>query len=200
MTSYSLSFAIGAACGMIPFSFLLGISRGVDIRRIGSGNIGATNLYRSLGPAYFLAGFILDGIKGLVPVLLCRHWHLVPALAGAGAILGHVFNPWFRFRGGKGVSTIIGVALGLAFRSFLAGLAAWLAVYLATFIVSGASLALAVVLPAAAFLLREGALLDRVLIALLGLLVIISHRSNIRRIFKKQEPRTVLWKKKNDRT
>jgi len=196
MMSYPLSFAIGCVCGMIPFSFLLGVIRGVDIRRIGSGNIGATNLYRSLGPAYFLAGFILDGVKGLIPVLLCRHWHMVPALAGAGAILGHVFNPWFGFRGGKGVSTIIGVALGLAAKSFLAGLGAWLAVYFITLIASCASLALAIVLPLSAFLLREGSLFDRVLIALLGLLVIASHRSNIKRLMKGEEPKTILWRKK----
>ena len=196
MIPYLLAFLFGAACGMIPFSFLLGLSRGKDIRKIGSGNIGATNLHRALGPGYFIAGFILDGVKGLVPVLLCRAWHLPPSLAAAGAILGHIFNPFFKFWGGKGVSTIIGCALGLTVKSFLIGFGSWLAVYLVSFYVALASIALAVVLPAAAFILREGSLLDRILIALLGILIVFAHRSNIRRIFRGEEPRTVLWKKK----
>jgi glycerol-3-phosphate acyltransferase PlsY len=193
---YLLAFLIGCACGMIPFSFLLGLSRGKDIRKIGSGNIGATNLYRALGPVYFIAGFILDGVKGLIPVLLCRAWQMPASLAAVGAILGHIFNPFFNFRGGKGVSTIIGAALGLTLKSFLIGLAAWLAVYLASFFVSLASVILAVALPVAAFALHEGSLLDRILIALLGILIVIAHRSNIRRIFRGEEPKTVLWKKK----
>lgn len=196
MMPYLFSFIFGAVCGIIPFSFLLGIVRGVDIRQVGSGNIGATNLSRRFGPVFFLAGFLLDGLKGLVPVLLCRHWGWSPALAGSAAILGHVFNPFFHFRGGKGVSTMIGVTLGLMPKSFLCGLVTWLIVYLGTSIVSCASLTLAVVLPAAAFLLRDGALLDRILISLLGLLVIVRHRWNIRRLLKGQEPKTVLWRKK----
>jgi len=196
MIPYLLAFLLGAAYGMVPFSFLLGLTRGKDIRKIGSGNIGATNLYRALGPVYFIIGFVLDGVKGLIPVLLCRVWHFPPALAAAGAILGHVFNPFFKFRGGKGVSTIIGCALGLTARSFLIGLGAWLVVYIASFYVALASIILAVALPVAAFILREGTLLDRILIALLGLLIIYAHRTNIRRIFWGEEPRTVLWKKK----
>jgi glycerol-3-phosphate acyltransferase PlsY len=196
MKPYLFAFLIGCAGGMIPFSYLIGIVRGVDIRKIGSGNIGATNLYRALGPVYFVVGFVLDGVKGLIPVLLVRAWHFAPALAGAGAILGHIFNPFFGFRGGKGVSTIIGVALGLTLKSFLAGLGAWLIVYLATFFVSAASLALAVILPVSAFIFREGSGLDRILIAVLGLLIIFAHRSNIKRLWKKEEPRTILWKKK----
>ncbi len=196
MKLYLFSFFFGAACGMIPFSFLLGLVRGVDIRQVGSGNIGATNLSRHLGPVYFLAGFLLDGLKGLIPVLLCRHWGWSSTLAGSAAILGHVFNPFFHFRGGKGVSTMIGATLGLMPKSFLCGLAAWLIMYLGTLIVSCASLALAVTLPVAAFLLRDGTLLDRIFIVLLGLLVIASHRSNIRRLLRKEEPKTVLWRKK----
>lgn len=196
MIPYLLAFLLGAVYGMVPFSFLLGLSRGKDIRKIGSGNIGATNLYRALGPVYFIIGFILDGVKGLIPVLLARAWGWPAALAAAGAILGHVFNPFFKFRGGKGVSTIIGAALGLTVKSFLIGLGSWLLVYLISFFVSLASVILAVVLPVAAFALSEGTLLDRILIALLGLLIVFAHRGNIRRIFRGEEPRTVLWKKK----
>jgi glycerol-3-phosphate acyltransferase PlsY len=196
MIPYLLAFLLGAAFGMAPFSYLIGLSRGKDIRKIGSGNIGATNLYRALGPIYFIIGFILDGVKGLIPVLLCRAWLLPAALAAAGAILGHVFNPFFKFRGGKGVSTVIGCALGLTAKSFLIGLGSWLLVYLVSFYVALASIVLAIVLPIAAFFLHEGTLLDRILIALLGVLIVFAHRANIRRILRGEEPRTVLWKKK----
>jgi glycerol-3-phosphate acyltransferase PlsY len=191
-----IAFIIGVVFGMIPFSYIIGRIKGVDITLTGSGNIGATNLGRTCGFGYFLLGFVLDAVKGLIPVMLARTFMWPGIAAGLGAILGHVFNPFFRFRGGKGVSTTIGVTLGLVPLSFAISLAAWILVYLPTFIVSVASIGLAVVLPIAAFILNEGTVFDRIFIILVSLLIVFAHRANIGRIMKKQEPKTIFWRRK----
>lgn len=193
---YLFAFALGLAFGMVPFSYIIARIKGVDLKQQGSGNIGATNLGRSLGLPFFIAGFLLDGLKGLAPVLLARSWYWVPAAAGMGAILGHIFNPLFNFKGGKGVSTTIGVTLGLVPKAFLVSLAVWVIVYLATFFVSLASLGFAVVLPISAFILKESCLVDRIFVLVITVLIWFAHRSNIQRLFKKDEPKTVLWRKK----
>jgi glycerol-3-phosphate acyltransferase PlsY len=188
-----LSFALGLVCGIIPFSYLLARIKGVDLKTVGSGNIGATNLGRSLGLGFFLLGFFLDGLKGLVPVLIARAVFPPAILAGLGAILGHIFNPLFDFRGGKGVSTTIGVAAGLSPISFGVAIGAWVIIYLLTYLVSLASIVSAVVLPLAAVLIREAGIWDRVVIAMIAGLVIYAHRSNIGRLLKGDEPKTVFW-------
>jgi glycerol-3-phosphate acyltransferase PlsY len=196
LIKYLLSFLIGLAFGIVPFSYMLGTLRGVDLRKVGSGNIGATNLGRSLGLPFFVLGFLLDALKGVVPVLLSQSLLGTGTLAGAGAILGHIFNPFFGFRGGKGVATTIGVALSLAARSFALSIGIWLLVYLATMVVSLASLCFAVALPLLAFILRDGAIADRVLFILISIMVFFAHRHNIKRLIQRQEPKTVLWRRK----
>lgn len=191
---FLLSFLIGWISGMVPFCYLLGRIKGKDLRRVGSKNIGATNLGRTCGPVFFIIGFLLDGIKGLVPVLIARSFMLPPIGAGAGALIGHVFNPLFRGKGGKGVSTVIGVALGLVPRAFLLAFGIWLVLYVTTLIVSIASLGLAIALPVAAFFLNDGSLLDRMFLIMLCMLVIIAHGRNIQRLFQGNEPKTRLWK------
>ncbi|MFO0831265.1 MAG: glycerol-3-phosphate 1-O-acyltransferase PlsY [Phycisphaerales bacterium] len=129
--------------GSIPFSLLIGLSQGVDIRKVGSGNVGATNLGRALGRKFFYAGFAMDMLKGLIAAavagaLLHTIGHvtapLVPTLVWVGcalaAILGHVFSPWIGFKGGKGVATGLGVLLALYPAMTIPGAAA-LAVFLA---------------------------------------------------------------------
>ena len=115
----------GYMIGSIPFGVILSRSRGVDLRKVGSGNVGATNVSRVLGPRWGILCFVLDVGKGAGPVLaagalLSRPQGLPPAMhqaawlvAGCGAILGHVFSPWLGFRGGKGVATSLGVVLGI---------------------------------------------------------------------------------------
>jgi glycerol-3-phosphate acyltransferase PlsY len=127
---------------------------------------------------------------------LARSLLLPAALAGAGAILGHVFNPIFRFRGGKGVSTTIGIALGLIPKSFLISLIVWIIVYIATYLVSLASIVFAAILPLITVILQDGKPLDRVFILVLALLVIYAHRTNIMRLLNKEEPKTIFWKKR----
>ncbi len=191
-----LSFLIGLGFGMIPFSYILGLIRGVDIRRTGSGNIGATNLGRTLGFGFFIVGFLLDALKGTVPVVISHSLFGTGTLAGAGAILGHVFNPFFSFRGGKGVATAIGVGLALLTKSFALALGIWLVVYLATFYVSLASICFAAALPLLSLILDEGSAGDRVLFIVIAIIIFYAHQSNMARLIKKQEPKTILWKRK----
>ncbi len=196
MIIHIVSFVIGFAFGMIPFSYILGRIKGVDLKTSGSGNIGATNLGRKLGTPFFILGFILDALKGLAPVLLARSLSFTPALAGVGAIAGHIFNPFFKFKGGKGVSTVVGVALGLTPKSFLLAIAVWLVIYLATFIVSLASLCLAIVLPVIIIILKEANTMARILMIVICILIIVAHYKNIKRLINGTEPKTIFWKKK----
>ncbi len=193
---YIISFIIGFAFGMIPFSYLIASIKGIDLRTVGSGNIGATNLGRTFGLPFFIIGFVLDGLKGLIPVLLAKNFYYPAALAGAGALIGHVFNPLFQFRGGKGVSTTIGIAIGLVPKSFLISLAAWIITYLITCIVSLASICFALFLPFVVIILHEAELLDIIFIFIMAILIIYAHRSNIKRLLQKKEPRTILWRKR----
>jgi glycerol-3-phosphate acyltransferase PlsY len=194
--AHVFSFSIGLVFGIIPFSYMLGLIRGVDLRKTGSGNIGATNLGRTLGFTSFFIGFVLDALKGIVPVILSGSLFGTGTLAGAGAILGHVFNPFFRFHGGKGVATTIGVALALMLKSFALALGLWLIVYLTTFFVSLASLCFAVTLPVFSMLLGEGTTGDRVLFIMIAILIIYAHRTNIMRLLNRKEPKTILWRRK----
>ncbi len=193
---YVLPFIIGFVFGIIPFSYILGKMKGLDLKKVGSGNIGATNLGREAGLPFFVLGFILDGLKGLIPVLLTRNLGYLTALAGAGAILGHIFNPLFKFSGGKGVSTTIGVAIGIVPKSFLISLAVWVVVYLSTFIVALASIGFAVALPIFGFVMNEATLTDRIFMVTMAGFIIYAHRSNIKRILKKEEAKFILWTRK----
>ncbi len=107
----------GFLLGGIPFAYIFGRSRGVDIRRVGSGNVGATNLTRALGLRWGIVAFIADASKGVLPVLGAREFFpelaWLPALSGAVAVLGHCYTPFLGFRGGKGVATGAGVVAAL---------------------------------------------------------------------------------------
>lgn len=209
-------------CGSVPFGLLIGRARGIDIRRHGSGNIGATNVGRVLGKRLGLACFALDLCKGLAPVLAFGLWRgfagrfdLPPAdswqwLAVMSApVLGHVFCPWVGFRGGKGVATGLGVLLGVFPVLTIAGVGAlcvWLLSLRLWRMVSASSIAAAASLPAWIALAFAGASrrgaagaawVDLawpylLLGGLLALLVIVKHRANVSRILKGTEPR-VTW-------
>ncbi|MCX7995315.1 MAG: glycerol-3-phosphate 1-O-acyltransferase PlsY [candidate division WOR-3 bacterium] len=191
-----MSFIIGFSAGIIPFSYLLGRLKGIDLMKIGSGNIGATNLGRVLGLQFFIIGFLLDGLKGFLPVLITQNSDLYPAFAGAGAILGHIFNPFFKFRGGKGVSTTLGVTLGLVPVPFLIALICWIIIYFLTYIVSVASMGMALILTVTTFLSERIQIHVKLLILAIGVLIIFAHRSNIKRLISKTEPKTIFWEKK----
>lgn len=192
--------ALGAyLLGSVPFGYLAARSRGIDLRTVGSGNIGATNAMRVLGKPAGIAVFALDTLKGwaavaLLPLVVSAGLG-APApgpglriLAGVCAVLGHNYTCWLRFRGGKGVATSAGVLYGLMPVMGLIATAAFFAAFAATRIVSVGSLAAAVSLPVSAWFFEA----DRRLFALalaLGLLVIFRHRGNLRRLLAGTEPR-----------
>jgi glycerol-3-phosphate acyltransferase PlsY len=186
----ALGLLVGYGLGSIPFGLLLTRWSGAgDIRRIGSGNIGATNVLRTGRKSLALATLLLDLAKGGLPAALGHAWFGpdVAVLAGGGAILGHCFPVWLGFRGGKGVATAAGVVLGLTPLVFLVILAAFVAVVAATRLVSLGSLVAAGLSPVAAWLLGHPQAAE--LYLLVAGLVVFKHRGNIGRLLRGEESR-----------
>lgn len=178
--------------GGVPFGFLLARARGVDIRTVGSGNIGASNVARTLGRAWGVLVLALDAGKGLAPVLVARRLALPEwALAGAGlaAVLGHTFSPFLGFRGGKGVATGLGVALGIAPLAALAAFGVYLLVFLPWRISSLGSLAAAISFPLFMWLFGQASWWNLAFGALAAGLIVVRHRSNIARLLRGDELR-----------
>jgi len=179
--------------GSVPFSYLVARGFGVaDVRRVGSGNVGATNVMRSAGvPAGALA-FLLDAAKGAGAAELARlfipgsSW--LPAVSGAVAVLGHVFPVWLRFRGGKGVATGAGVFLPLAPIATLLAVAVFAAVVAVSRLVSLASILAAMALPLALYWLDARPVVTGTGLAVAAL-VILKHSSNIGRLIDGTESR-----------
>ena len=190
-----LSLLAGAACGSIPFGFVAGRLKGIDIRRHGSGNIGFTNVQRTIGWAWAVPVLLLDIAKGLLPAAFAQSLGLTPALVGLGAILGHVFCPWLGFKGGKGVATTMGVAAFLCPKSLLAGLGIYLAVLAVTGFVSLSSLFFTCTLPIlTALIYRHSAPLLAFTVGVAAV-IMIRHWANIRRLAAGTEPQLELWLK-----
>ena len=176
--------------GSIPFGFLAGKAKGVDIRTAGSGNIGATNAGRVLGWKIGISVFLLDFLKGAIPPVVAL-WILdlptwVAILSGLVSFAGHLFPIWLKFKGGKGVATAAGVTAVLLPIPFLLSLAAWILLLLAWRMVSVSSIAAALVLIGAVLTSTDpfgSSQFDRTLFGLIsGVLVILKHNSNIKRI------------------
>ncbi len=204
-TVLTVAAAAGFASGSLPFGYLAGKMRGIDIRQHGSGNIGATNVIRVLGKGIGIPVFILDLLKGLLPCLLVRQWtgglgvsatvaSLAVILAGLGGIFGHVFTPWLKFKGGKGVATAAGVLLGITPVAMGAALLVWLAFFFTTRYVSLASIAAAITVPLAlAVQMQRNHLWDGPLLGfgiLIAVLVVLRHRANISRLIAGREPKS----------
>jgi glycerol-3-phosphate acyltransferase PlsY len=188
-----LAFAIGFLCGSIPFGVVIARMRGVNLQTVGSGNIGATNAARALGKKTGVLVLLLDAGKGAGPILLAR-WLMrdqpqldaLCAAIGLGAVLGHIFCPWLRFRGGKGVATGMGVFLVLAPIPALIAAAAWVALYAVTRVSSVGSLFSITLLPAIIFWHGEPRPTLWLALALVPVIVW-KHRDNIRRLLKREE-------------
>ena len=186
----TISLVLGYLCGTIPFGLILTKSAGLgDIRTIGSGNIGATNVLRTGNKKVAALTLILDALKGTVPALLMG-WFYGPqagVLAGLAAFFGHLFPMWLGFKGGKGVATTIGVLFGLYWPLGLVFVAVWIVMAYLFRISSLSALTASFISPLAALAAGRP---DLVLpAAIMGAAVFITHRANIARILKGQEPR-----------
>lgn len=191
--------------GGVPFGYLIAKSRGVDLTKIGSGNIGATNVLRALGPAYGIPAFILDVAKGALPPVCVQSLmsgqfpplevanHAV--LTGVLAVLGHSFSPFLRFRGGKSVATGLGALLGTSPIVGLSAFGAFVLVYGLTQFVSLGSILGCMTAIVVAFATRQAPLF-LVVYTVVPSFVIWRHRENIRRLFRGEEPKTPMRRPK----
>jgi len=194
-----LALLLGYVLGSIPFGLLLALAAGKgDIRQQGSGNIGATNVLRTGSKGLAAGTLLLDMGKGLLAVLLAQHLFVQPAampaaafgpvpLAALGAVLGHCFPMWLKFKGGKGVATNAGVAFGLGWPIGLAYALVWLAVLALARISSLAGMSAVVAAAVAAAVLGFASFVP--VLAVIALLVIWLHRANIARLRAGTEPR-----------
>jgi len=195
---YLLSaLAFGYLVGSIPFGLLLTRIAGLgDVRDIGSGNIGATNVLRTGNKAIALATLACDVAKGAVSVLVALNWGIDTAVcAGFGAFIGHILPIWLKFKGGKGVATFIGVQLGLYWPVALAFLAVWLIVALIFRFSSLSAMVASLLSPVFAAYWHQWQLAE--VFGAIALIILLTHRENIARLVRGDESR-ISFKAKSD--
>jgi acyl phosphate:glycerol-3-phosphate acyltransferase len=196
-TPLALALLVLAAylLGAIPNGLLLARLKGVDLQQVGSGNIGATNVYRCVGKGWGIAAFLLDAVKGFVPAFVFpRLLESAPPwlglACGVAAVAGHNWPVWLKFKGGKGVSTSAGMLLGIAPAAVGVGFAVFALTVALTRFVSLGSILAAVAVPTAYVVMNgTGNRLLAGALVVMGLLVIVKHRANIRRLLHGTEPR-----------
>ena len=200
--------ALGAyLLGSIPTGFLVARVCGVDIRTVGSKNMGATNVFRVLGKGPGILVFMMDALKGWGAIAFTRYVILSHYIRGGGtddagalvvaglfAILGHIYTCWLKFKGGKGIATSAGVMVTLVPEALLISLVAWLLAFVTTRYVSVASITGAVVLPVASWFTTHDLMLT-VVISLVAALAIFKHKGNIQRLRNGTENRFNFTKK-----
>lgn len=191
MTGNLLIVAVAYLLGSIPTAYLMGWTlRGIDIRTVGSGNVGATNVFRTIGKMAGISTLLIDMAKGLLAVelaLIYRGGDFWPLVAGVAAVAGHSWSLWVNFRGGKGVATSAGVFLALLPGPMGLALLVFAVAFGVSRRVSVGSILAAGALPLAAFFL--GSPPSRVMLAVvLSVVVIVRHIPNIRRLLRGEEP------------
>ncbi len=178
--------------GAVPFGLLVAKSRGVDIRQQGSGNIGATNVFRVIGEGWGIFTFVLDALKGFIPAFVFPRIAGMEAewgvLFGIVAILGHSFPVYLKFKGGKGVATSAGMLLGVAPAAVGVGFLCWVICLVISRIVSLSSIVAAVAVAVAVWILDKGLVIN-IALTILSMLVIWLHRANIKRLLNGTENR-----------
>lgn len=190
-----VAFGTGYLLGSIPFGLILTRAAGLgDVRTIGSGNIGATNVLRTGNKKLAAATLVLDALKGTVAVLIGHYYGglngiaiLAGLLAGLGAFIGHVYPVWLGFKGGKGVATYIGVLIGAAWPAAIVFCAIWIMLAVATRYSSLSALIASVVAPV--YLFMTGRIPEALLGALMTPILLWKHSSNIKRLIAGEEPR-----------
>jgi glycerol-3-phosphate acyltransferase PlsY len=188
-THAALALLVGYLLGSIPFGLLLTRMAGKgDIRDIGSGNIGATNVLRSGSKKLAALTLLLDAAKGAAAVLIAQLvWPDAVRFAAAGALIGHLFPVWLKFRGGKGVATFLGILIALLPVAALVFVLVWIGLLLTVRISSAAGMAAAASAPLTAFLLGDQQTF--LMLMAFAMLVIWRHHENIRRLYAGTEPR-----------
>lgn len=202
--SYVIVAIAAYLLGSIPTGYLAGRAKGIDIRTVGSGNMGAANVFRTLGKTAGVIVMVVDGLKGyvacmwlvalFVPTIYGAAGRVINVdqlehtqiVAGISAVLGHNFTCWLKFKGGKGIATSAGVYFALAPLAVSVALGAWIVVFVLSRYVSVASIAAAVALPATVWL-TPNSLTLRLVTTALGLLAIAKHKGNIERLFNGTE-------------
>lgn len=202
MDLYQILLIIAAYfIGSIPFAYIIvKLVKKIDIRTVGSGNAGATNAARVLGKWGFISVFLLDALKGFLPVFISLHYYgqtMITLIVAAVVVLGHTYTVFLGFKGGKGVATGAGVFLALAPAEIGIGLVVFVIVFLATKMVSAGSILASITLLIAVCLMSNWFAL-KVLTAVIVFFVIFKHRSNIVRIIKGEENRFVRKKKEDE--
>ena len=187
--------------GGIPFGYLIGRMRGVDVRTVGSKNIGATNVFRTVGKKWGLLAFLCDVLKGLLPTLAARHF--VPDVAlwvGVATVVGHMLTPYMKFKGGKGVATAFGMLLGLLPCMVGCAFALFSIMFACTNYISLGSCSAALFMGIAVWFPVLGArgvadLPQCILVTAISAFVIFKHRSNIGRLLGGTENKVYLFGK-----
>jgi glycerol-3-phosphate acyltransferase PlsY len=176
--------------GGIPFGYLIAKSKGIDLRQVGSGNIGATNTSRVLGKKYGIIVYILDFLKGFIPTWIAVKLYglnsSITALVGLATILGHCFSPYMGFKGGKGVATASGVLFAISYILGFIALVIWFIICKITKYVSLASILTALISIYIAGMMHMP-LWAIILITLAACIILVRHSSNIERLFKGEE-------------
>lgn len=187
--SYALAILFGYLLGSVPFGVILARLGGLgDLRKIGSGNIGATNVLRTGNKGLAALTLLLDALKGTAAVLIAANWGAdLAMIAGLGALLGHIFPVWLGFRGGKGVATYLGVVAPVFWPAALAFAAAWLLVAAVTRYSSLAGLVATLAAPLTMFWM--GRVDGAVLFSLMTVLIFFKHSQNISRLLSGSESR-----------
>ena len=199
MLRITLGILISYLVGSIPWAYIFGrLLKGIDIRQFGSGNVGATNALRVLGRGPGIVVLALDILKGLLTVVILGQTEILSIVFGLCCICGHNWTVFLKFKGGKGVATTLGVLLGLAIKisglRLILGLLAitWFGVLAFSKIISLSSVVTAIVFPVYTVLFKRFLKQPNVLICLsiiLSILIILRHKSNLKRLLQGKEPR-----------
>ena len=203
---YLLLAVLSYLFGAVPFGFLVARARGVDIRSVGSGNIGATNVFRTVGKGWGILTLLLDALKGYIPAAVfpaflsratgCEAGNAAPVVFACLAVAGHNWPVYLRFKGGKGIATTAGALLGIAPAALGVGVCVWVAAFVLTRYVSVASILAALAVPASAWCFyRSESLLIPIMLTVLGMAAVIRHHTNIKRLIDGTESKITFGKK-----
>jgi glycerol-3-phosphate acyltransferase PlsY len=192
-----LVILVGYILGSIPFGYIIAKMKGIDITKLGSGNIGATNVGRYLGKPYFFIVLFLDAIKGFIPTILFKLLFGLEygILAGLFSVIGHSYSIFMKFKGGKGVATGLGVSIALIPIETIIGFGVWFLVLMIFKIMALASIISAISVFIVVLFLEKSSLI-KIVCGIIAVLIVLRHKSNIERIIKGTEPKFYFFENK----